>query len=50
MIGKLPGRTRVQRTARPAHLARDNVKASAARIGDSIERDPDASETTPPAG
>ena len=39
MIGKLLGHTRVQTMARYAHLARDTVKASAARIGDSIERD-----------
>ena len=37
MIGKLLGHTQVQTTARYAHLARDTVKASAARIGDSIE-------------
>ena len=34
-----PARPAVQTTARYAHLARDTVKASAARIGDSIERD-----------
>ena len=39
MIGKLLGHTQVQTTARYAHLARDTVKASAARIGDSIKRD-----------
>ena len=39
MIGKLLGHTQVQTTARYAHLARDTVKASAARIGDSIETD-----------
>ena len=44
MIGKLLGHTQVQTTARYAHLARDNVKASAARIGDSIDRDLDATE------
>ena len=32
MIGKLLGHTQVQTTARYAHLARDTVKASAARI------------------
>ena len=42
MIGKLLGHTQLQTTARYAHLARDTVKASAARIGDSIERDLDA--------
>ena len=39
MIGKLLGHTQVQTTARYAHLARDTVKASAALIGDSIDRD-----------
>ena len=48
MIGKLLGHTQVQTTARYAHLARDTVKASAARIGDSIERDLDVSETASP--
>ena len=36
MIGKLLGHTQVQTTARYAHLARDTVKASAARIGDTF--------------
>ena len=49
MIGKLLGHTQVQTTARYAHLARDTVKASAARIGDSIDSDLDASETATPA-
>ncbi len=44
MIGKLLGRTQVRTTARYAHLARDTVKASAARIGDSIERDLETAE------
>ena len=44
MIGKLLGHTQVQTTARYAHLARDTVKASAGRIGDSIDRDLDAAE------
>ena len=48
MIGKLLGHTQVQTTARYAHLARDTVKASAARIGDSIERDLDISEAASP--
>ena len=39
MIGKLLGHTQVQTTARYAHLARDTIKASAARIGDSIDGD-----------
>ena len=41
MIGKLLGHTP---TARYAHLARDTVKASAARIGDSIDGDLDITE------
>ena len=41
-----PGHTQVQTTARCAHLARDTVKASAARIGDSIERDLDEAGET----
>ena len=44
MIGKLLGHTQVQTTARYAHLVRDTVKTSAARIGDSIDRDLDAAE------
>ena len=39
MIGKLLGHTRVQTTARYAHLAEDSVKASAARIAASIGED-----------
>ena len=46
MIGKLLGHTQVQTTARYAHLARDTVKASAARIGDSIQHDLDAVQQT----
>ena len=42
MIGKLLGHTQVQTTARYAHLARDTMKVSAARIGDSIDRDLEA--------
>ena len=42
MIGKLLGHTQVQTTARYAHLARNTVKASAARIGDSIDGDLEA--------
>ena len=48
MIGKLLGHTQVQTTARYAHLARDTVKTSAARIGDSIERDLDALDASSP--
>ena len=44
MIGKLLGHTLVQTTARYAHLAHDTVKASAARIGDSIKQDLHVSE------
>ncbi len=36
MIGKLLGHTQVETTARYAHLARDSVQESAARIADSI--------------
>ncbi len=39
MIGKRLGHTRAQTTARYAHLARDSVEASAARISDSIDND-----------
>ena len=42
MIGKLLGHTQVQTTAWYTHLDRDTVKASAARIGDSIDNDLDA--------
>ncbi len=48
MISKLLGHTQVQTTARYAHLARDTVEASAALIGDSIERDLGVSEATSP--
>ena len=44
MIGKLLGHTQVQTTARYAHLARDTIKASAARIGDSIDSDLEVTE------
>jgi len=50
MIGKLLGLNQVQTTARYAHLARDTVKASTARIGDSIEQDLHVSEVAPPGG
>ena len=39
MIGKLLGHTKIQTTARYAHLARDSVKESAARVAASIGRD-----------
>ena len=47
-MGMVLGHTQVQTTARYAHLARDTVKASAARIGDSIEHDLDAVQQTQP--
>ncbi|MDE0488604.1 MAG: tyrosine-type recombinase/integrase [Gammaproteobacteria bacterium] len=39
MIGKLLGHKKVQTTARYAHLARDSVKASAARVAESLRAD-----------
>ena len=39
MIGKLLGHSQVETTARYAHLARDSVRESAARIADSIADD-----------
>ena len=39
MIGKLLGHSRIQTTARYAHLARDSVKESAARVAASIGAD-----------
>ena len=39
MIGKLLGHTQIETTARYAHLARDSVHESAARIADSIAAD-----------
>ena len=39
MIGKLLGHRRVRTTARYAHLARDSIRASAARVADSIGAD-----------
>jgi len=50
MTGRLLGHTQVQMTARYAHLARDTVRASAARIGDSMDDDLDAAEAMPPSG
>ena len=35
-IGMTIGHTQVQNTARYAHLARDTVRASASRVGDSL--------------
>ena len=39
MIGKLLGHSKVETTARYAHLARDVEKVSAARVATSIEED-----------
>ena len=39
MIGKLLGHTQVQTTARYAHLARDTVRASTAKVAESIGAD-----------
>ena len=39
MIGKLLGHTQIQTTARYAHLARDSIRVSAARVAASIGED-----------
>ncbi len=39
MIGRLLGHTQVETTARYAHLAKDSVRGSAARVSDSIAAD-----------
>ena len=39
MIGKLLGHTKIQTTARYAHLARDSIKLSATRVAASIGTD-----------
>ena len=39
MIGRLLGHSRVETTARYAHLARDSVREAASRIADSIAAD-----------
>ena len=44
MIGKLLGHSKIQTTARYAHLGRDTVKVAAERVSDSLETDLD----TPP--
>ena len=41
LLGKLLGHSRVQTTARYAHLARDSVKAAAERISESLAIDLD---------
>ena len=46
-MDRLLGHRKVQTTARYAHLARDSVKASAARIAESLGADM-AGETEPP--
>ena len=45
MIDKLLGHGKVQTTARPAHLARDPVKAPGERVSDGLAADPE----TPPS-
>ena len=39
MIGKLLGPNRIHTTSRYAHLARDSIKVSSARVADSIGAD-----------
>ena len=51
MIGKLLGHNKIETTSRYAHLARDSIKASSARVADSIGADilnvPLPTETAP---
>ena len=49
MIGKLLGHRKVQTTARYAHLARESVKTSAARVAESIAADMEEPPTAPVA-
>ena len=49
MIGTLLGHRKVQTTARYAHLARESVKASAARVAESIAADMEVPPTAPVA-
>ena len=49
MIGKLLGHRKVQTTARYAHLARESVKTSAARVAESIAADIGKPPTAPVA-
>ena len=49
MIGKLLGHRKVQTTARYAHLARESVKTSAARVAESLAADMEEPPTTPVA-
>ena len=48
MIGKLLGHRQVQTTARYAHLARESVKTSAARVAESIAADMENAAPLPP--
>ena len=54
VIAKLLGHSQIQTTARYAHLARDSVKASAARVAASIAGDflhgGSSATTSPPEG
>ena len=50
MIGKLLGHTKIQTTARYAHLARDSVSESAARVAASIGADLQAGANPGPQG
>ena len=47
MIGKLLGHRKVQTTARYAHIARESVKTSAARVAESIAADMEEPPTAP---
>ena len=46
MIGKLLGHRKAQTTARYAHLAQDSVKASAARVAESLRADMATSDSS----
>ena len=50
MIGKLLGHTKIQTTARYAHLARDSVSESAARVAASIGADLQSGANPGPQG
>ena len=47
MIGKLLGHSKVQTTARYAHLARDSVKVAAERVSDTLAADLDSPPQVP---